>query len=395
VLSSYRLAADKLVNKPPCAMLQTSPCAFLIPWITVICGSSESSTSRIYHGFLLTAFLQFSARSEMSTPSEASQSRIDAISALSAPRLRNILAYLAEEAEAESQGRLATIDTLIRLRTFSNETYPDPDFDDLAKIKLEARSTTQTPRAHSSGTQTLERASDGPTRQETSEPMRIKDEPQDENQGPRIRPPEPVLRPATDTPVTNKKRAGSPLSDEASPAKRGPTIDISGRHDIRQSRSAAVRRLGYGSWYEDYDYWVAIDSENMLVFYPKTYPDQVTGIVFPRKDAFRRVPLSRVCMIFRGGDRCAKIIIFLSHSRDGEDNAVLLELKSESDVDGFTTLIHELAVRNPDIKTENRRVILSVLNVFCWLTWLSADIESAWNRAQQRLQRDTQTRWST
>jgi hypothetical protein len=129
----------------------------------------------------------------------------------------------------------------------------------------------------------------------------------------------------------------------------------------------------------------------MLVFHPKTYPDRITGEVCPRRDVLRRIPLFLAYKTVRGGARSAKIILFLSHTQDGEYNAVLLELRPESDVNGFTTLIHESTVRSFDITIENRQVMLSVLNTFCWLTWLSADIESTWKRAQKRLQRDPQT----
>jgi hypothetical protein len=87
-----------------------------------------------------------------------------------------------------------------------------------------------------------------------------------------------------------------------SPAKIRQIFDPKGRHDIRQSQNIAFRHLRYGSWYENYDYSLTIDEENMLAMYPKSHPDAVTGEAFPRCDAFRRTPVSRVYRIFKGED---------------------------------------------------------------------------------------------
>jgi hypothetical protein len=150
----------------------------------------------------------------MSTHSEPAESRTDAISALSTLRLLNILASL--DHEAASEGRLGTVHALIELPAISQETFPDRNFSYLAKGALGDLSSTGTPREQSDTPQTLELASDGPDRQQTSELREIKAEPDKVNQRPKIeqaealsdakKEAEPRLGRDTGTPRTQRER---------------------------------------------------------------------------------------------------------------------------------------------------------------------------------------------
>ena len=86
----------------------------------------------------------------MSNLSHTKWAQVDAISALSTPRLRNILAYSANEAESDE--RLRTITTLIELPAFANEVFPDRHFAYLAKRPIEdvSRRRTQDDQSHDS-----------------------------------------------------------------------------------------------------------------------------------------------------------------------------------------------------------------------------------------------------
>jgi hypothetical protein len=260
----------------------------------------------------------------------------DAISSLSGPRLRNILAYLADEAESEKSRGI--IDALIQLRCFSDEKFSDPEFIEYAERKL--RALALTPREQSSGTQALEHAL---TRgRQPTEAGEIKPRPRDVSQmthkNTSQSPPSGQGRPPhllAQNELPNKKHSRSPSSrQQESPAKiPGQTVFA---HDVRRRRKVAAQSLAFqGTWYEDYDYLVAIDAENVLTVYPPCQPDRITGEVWPRRDSLRRTPVSGIYRIRRGGEGCTKIILSSELPREEEENTVLLDLWSDTDVSGF------------------------------------------------------------
>ena len=234
--------------------------------------------------------------------------RANAISALSTPRLRNILAYLADEAESENSR--ATIETLIRLRSFTHEEFPDPEFVDYAESKLGP--VTPSSREQSSGTQNLRHVSHAPSKRESTEPGEIKPELSDVNhqmlthKSPLDRQgslPQYAHQDQNQNKLPARKRSRSPQSHQQGSPTKTPRQTVFA-HDIRRSRRVAVRHLGFqGSWYENYDYIVAIDPEDMLTIFPPRQADRVTGNIFPRKDAFRRTPVSKYLPDLQGRKR--------------------------------------------------------------------------------------------
>jgi hypothetical protein len=281
--------------------------------------------------------------------------RADAISSLSSPRLRNILAYLADEAESEKSRD--TIDALIQLRRFSDERFPDPEFVEYAERKLGAL--TPTSREQSGGIQTLERATT--SERLSTEPGGIIPEPRDGGQITREN--------ASKTPpngpgrsqqqmaqnrLPNKKHSRSPSSlQQQSPTKILRQTVFA--HDIKRNRKVAVRSLGFqGVWYEDYDYLVAVDAENMLTVYPPRQLDSVTGELWPRKDSFKRTAVPGIYRIRRGGEGCTKIILSSESQEEDDKNTMLLELWSDTEVSEFVALLWELMVKKPRILAEDK-----------------------------------------
>jgi hypothetical protein len=126
-------------------------------------------------------------------------------------------------------------------------------------------------------------------------------------------------------------------------------------HDARRSRKAAAQSLAFqGAWYEDYDYLVAIDAENMLTVYPRQ-PVRITGDVWPRRGSFRRTPVSGIYRIRRGGGGYTKITLSSELPRREEENTVLLDLWSDADISEFIALLCNLTVRRPGILAVDKK----------------------------------------